>query len=260
MPKSHQVGIKSIVVGSRILQALIQAPGPMTLKELSAASRMPPAKAHRYLVSFVQVGLVEQELATKRYGLGALALQIGIAAIGRCNHLERAIEMQREIRDCLDETTVLSVWGSYGPTIVHIEESSRPVIMTMKIGASLPISATAAGSVFAAFLPRVLTAGIIERELADAPDAVRALAQDAMAERVLQSVRESGIALNKGRLTHGVDALAVPLLGPHDVLVAVLSVISQEERLDMQLDGATATLLHARAETFRRWPMDDVPG
>jgi DNA-binding IclR family transcriptional regulator len=62
--------------------------------------------------------------------------------------------LQRELRDRIDETMVLSVWGTQGPTIVHVEESSQPGIMTMRIGATLPILQTASGLTFAAFLPR----------------------------------------------------------------------------------------------------------
>jgi len=31
--------------------------------------------------------------------------------------------LQRELRDRFDETMVLSVWGTQGPTIVHVEEA-----------------------------------------------------------------------------------------------------------------------------------------
>ena len=55
------------------------------------------------------------------------------------------------LRDRFDETMVLSVWGTQGPMIVHVEESSQPIIMTMRVGAVLPVLQTASGLAFAAF-------------------------------------------------------------------------------------------------------------
>ena len=41
--------------------------------------------------------------------------------------------------------------------MLRVEESSHPVIMTMKVGATLPLMHSAAGRVFAAFMPRRIT-------------------------------------------------------------------------------------------------------
>jgi DNA-binding IclR family transcriptional regulator len=43
--------------------------------------------------------------------------------------------------------------------MLRVEESSHPVIMTMKVGATLPLMHSAAGRVFAAFMPRRIIAG-----------------------------------------------------------------------------------------------------
>jgi len=254
MLENQKAGIKSIEVGARILQALIQTSNSMTLRDLAAASKMAPSKAHRYLVSLVRTGMVEQDAVTKRYALGAMAFQLGITAIGRFDPLGDAIKVQRTIRDRIDETVVLSVWGSHGPTIVHIEESSHPVIMTMKVGAVLPILATAAGLVFGAFMPRVVSAKIVRSELRNATGPVPFVKTKAAVERLFRSVAERGIATNKGHLTEGVSAIAVPLVSPLGQLVAAMSVIGRDERIDMRLNGATADLLRAAAQQFRSGP------
>ena len=72
---------------------------------------------------------------------------------------------------------VLSVRGTQGPTIVHIAESSQPIIMTMPVGAVLPLLQTATGLVFAAFLPRHFTQTVDHRAL-DAKDGSNLFARD----------------------------------------------------------------------------------
>src|ERR1700674_4450398 len=81
-PKAQQ-GIQTIEGGAKILQALAQAPRPQMLRDLAAAAQMPAAKAHRYLVSFVRMGLVEQQAQTGLYDLGAFALELGLSAVAR---------------------------------------------------------------------------------------------------------------------------------------------------------------------------------
>ena len=71
-----RAGIQSVEVGFALLQALIDAPGPLALKDLAAAAGMPAAKAHRYLVSYQRSGLVKQDAATSRYDLGPMAFPL----------------------------------------------------------------------------------------------------------------------------------------------------------------------------------------
>lgn len=63
-------GIQSIEVGGQLLIALAHHGRPLALKDLAREAGMPPAKAHPYLVSFIKLGLVEQEAGGGRYGLG----------------------------------------------------------------------------------------------------------------------------------------------------------------------------------------------
>lgn len=54
---------------------------PLPLGELAARAGMASAKAHPYLVSFVRVGLVQQDSATGFYELGPFALQMGLVSL-----------------------------------------------------------------------------------------------------------------------------------------------------------------------------------
>src|SRR6185437_3015681 len=51
-------GIQSIEVGFRLLDVLTREPRAMMLRDLAQRAGMSPAKAHRYLVSFLRLGVV----------------------------------------------------------------------------------------------------------------------------------------------------------------------------------------------------------
>ena len=230
-------GVKAVETAGRILVVLAHAQEPVALRELAKGGGMSPGKVHRYLASFVASGLASQDPGTRRYSLGPLALRLGLAALNTHQPLREAIQLQRELRDRFDETFVLSVWGGQGPTIVHVEESSQPIVMTMRIGATLPMLATASGVVFAAHLPRHFTESLLK----SAPKSgagTNVIARDpASIKRLIKEIREQGYAYNPGHLMHGVSALAFPLVDAVGTLVAVLAVMGREERINPR-DGA----------------------
>jgi DNA-binding IclR family transcriptional regulator len=73
-----------------VLAALAGAGGELSLSALAAAARMPPAKAHRYVVSLVHAGFVERGTRGGSYALGAKAMQVGLVALGRLDMMECA--------------------------------------------------------------------------------------------------------------------------------------------------------------------------
>lgn len=54
-------GVQSLEIGMSILRAMVNGRRSMMLKEIAAAAEMPASKAHRYLVSLIRAGLVEQD-------------------------------------------------------------------------------------------------------------------------------------------------------------------------------------------------------
>ena len=60
-------GVQSLEIGMGLLRAMVDGQRAMMLKEIAAAANMPASKAHRYLVSLIRSGLVEQDPMTSRY-------------------------------------------------------------------------------------------------------------------------------------------------------------------------------------------------
>jgi DNA-binding IclR family transcriptional regulator len=245
-------GIKAVEVAGQILDHLAHAQTPVGLRELAAAGRMSPGKVHRYLVSFLASGLARQDLDTRQYALGPLAMRLGLAALNSYQPLRDSIALQHELRNRLDETMVLSVWGAQGPTIVHVEESSQPIIMTMRVGAVLPILASATGLAFAAFLPRHFTEPFIRTELRT-EGGLNLFAHDFPAiDRLIVKVRKQGYAFNEGHLMPGVSAAAFPLIDRTTTLVAVLAVMGRHERLNPRDGAEIIAYLKKATEKFGR--------
>lgn len=243
-------GIKAVEVAGRILDHLARAQTSVALRDLAAAGRMSPGKVHRYLASFLASGLARQDPDTRQYALGPLAVQLGLAALNSYQPLRDAITLQHELRDRFDETFVLSVWGTQGPTIMQVDESSQPIIMTMRVGAVLPVLQTATGLAFAAFLPRHFTEPFIRTAL-NAKDSANLFARDfATIDRLIMQVRKQGYAFNEGHLMPGVSAAAFPLIDRTTTLVAVLAVMGRHERLNPRDGSEMIAYLKKATRTF----------
>jgi DNA-binding IclR family transcriptional regulator len=247
-----RAGVKAVEVAGQILDLLARTPQPIALRDLAAAGHMSPGKAHRYLASFVASGLAQQDSATRRYALGPLAMRLGLAALNSYQPLRDAIALIRELRNQLDETLVLSVWGAQGPTVVHVEDSSQPIIMTMRVGAVLPMLASATGLVFAAFLPRHFVKPVMATSLKSG-HGYRVFARDPQKiDQLTAQVRHQGYAYNEGHLMPGVSALAFPLTDRAGTLVAVMAVMGREERLKPPGNKKIITSLRDAARNFSR--------
>ena len=243
-------GVQSLEVGMGILKAMVGGKRSMMLKDIAAAAEMPPSKAHRYLVSLIRVGLVEQDPLTSRYNIGPFALKIGLVAIDRLDRVRLGMAAIAELRDVINETTALAVWGDHGPVIVRWERPNRPIIVNVVTGTHLKLLSSAAGRVFAAWLPRDQVEEQILKELAggSAPADIHTL-DDAYA--MLAEVERQGIAAISGNYAvKGVEALAAPVFNFKNELTMALVIVSVEGSTDMRAESPTILELKQSAHSL----------
>jgi DNA-binding IclR family transcriptional regulator len=202
-------GIQSIEVGNRLLLALADASGPMLLRDLAVAAGMSASKAHRYLVSYVRVGLVEQEPESGRYDLGPLSLQLGYAALRRMDAVGLAMPMLRDLAAALNQTVALAVWANHGATIVRWLGADAPVTATLRVGSVMPLTRSATGLVFLANQVASRSLRLVKQELAD--NRRHGLKPQTMANLLpdLEQIRQQGYAATSGFIP-GISGMAVP--------------------------------------------------
>ena len=223
--KDAQHGVQSFEVGAGVLRAVVRGQRLMTLKDIAAAAEMPAPKAHRYLVSLIRTGLIEQDTMTSRYKLGPFALDIGLVALDRLDRVRLGLSAISDLRDRINETVGLAVWGDHGPVIVRWERPQRPVTVNVVTGTSLPLLTSASGRVFAAWLPKSQTAAQISKELksrAKLPSLTTRSEVDAM----LAKIRADGIApVTQHYIFEGVHAVAAPVFNFKNQVTMSIAVV-----------------------------------
>ena len=248
----RQIGVQSVEIAGRLLKTLAQLEGPQTLKDLSAAAVMSPAKAHRYLVSLIREGLIEQSAIDGRYDFGGAARVIGRAAINRLDIVRIGAPLLIELRNTLQQTVFLGVWGNEGPTVLYWLDVPRPVSVIIRPGSILPLLTSALGLICAAYLPPDLTKRRIAKEIAEHKRSgldfpVKSLEE---AARKLADVRGRGFSLVRGDLIRGIDAMAVPVLDYKNDLIAVLAAVGPSRSIDVSSSGKPIRALKLAAKKF----------
>jgi DNA-binding IclR family transcriptional regulator len=240
-------GVQSVEVGASLLRALADADGPRSLGTLARAAGMSSAKAHRYLVSYVQAGLVVQSERSGSYDLGPLAVRLGLAAMERFDVVRVASERLALLRDELQQTVLLVVWTDAGPTVARIELSPSPVTLAMRVGTPHPILTSATGRIFLAFAPEAIAPSKIAGELAASRSArvAGAPVDEIEVARLREQVRTEGIAAVDQTFLVGVRAIAVPLFHGDGRLAAAVTAVGRPDALDLSPDGAPAQALRA---------------
>ena len=246
----EQRGIQSVEVGGQLLLALAHHGRPMALKDLAREAGMVAAKAHPYLVSFSKLGLIEQDKATGWYGLGPLALQLGLMALQQADPVRAAASVLPELTLTLGHTVALALWGNRGPTIVHLVESPAAVHVNMRLGTVFSISDTASGRLFAALQPCEALRALYEQERRQLRVSLPVWSEF---ERQLDDIRRHGLSRSEGSVVAGVSAMSAPVFDHQGQLALALIAIGPSAAFDTRWSGAVAqALLNAAKQVSHR--------
>ncbi len=240
-----QVGIQSVEVGFALIDALTKSQGAMMLRDLAQAAGMSPAKAHRYLVSYQRLGLVQQDGSSTRYDLGPAALRIGLATLSRLDAVALARSRMDALMDEIGHTVAIAVWGNHGPVIVHWQEPARAVTVNLRLGDVMPLLGSATGRCFAAFASQALVQPLLKAEIARLSQTERAgMPRDANeAQGILNETRKRGMGRVVDTLLPGISGLAVPVWDAGDRICLSLVSLGASASFDADDSGAIATAL-----------------
>jgi DNA-binding IclR family transcriptional regulator len=248
-PRVEQIGVQSVETAGHLLKTLAAMDGPQTLGALSAAAGLPPAKAHRYLVSLIRSGFIEQSAFDGRYDFGGAARLVGRVAINRLDIVRIGTPLLSKLRDDLQETVFMGVWTPQGPMVIEWFDIVRPVSVVIRPGSILPLHTSAFGLVCSAYLPPEIVASVLKSET-PRPNLRSVRLSKAEQTRLFEQIRRVGYSVVEGDLIQGLDAIAVPILNHEQKLVACFAAVGSSGVIDISPRGRVVRELKASARRF----------
>ena len=236
------LGIQSIEVGLKLLRPMIEAGAPMNLKALAEATGYAPPKAHRYLVSLIRMKLVSQDPLSGRYGLGDLAFELGLAAIGL---LDREGLGRQAIRETMVETghtSCLVVWANGGATVAAFEPGVGSIFLSIRVGSILSLLRSASGRVYLAFMPRESIDNVLKSELSETK------LETSEIQKMIDDVRREGVSRIRDTMMVGLSAVSAPVFDPDGRLLYVLTTLGPSDSFDTSLKGEIVRAVKGKAK------------
>jgi len=223
--------IQVITRMTKLLDALAQSPQPLSLKQVTQATRLHPSSAHRILGSMMDAGLVDR-VEPGMYRLGIKLLELGNLVKSRINVRLEALPYMQQLHQELGETVNLSM--RHGDDIVYIERTSSGKSMMRVIhviGARVPLHVSAVGKFFLAHDGD--KAGMEYARRTGLPPLTENSIRDRKKLREeLEGIRKRGYAFDFEEVEKGVCCIGTGIYGADGNLIAGLSISAPADRLN----------------------------
>jgi DNA-binding IclR family transcriptional regulator len=216
--------VGSVARAVALLDAVAESDGGARVNELARRIGVNPSTASRLLSTLEAGGLLERA-PEGPYRLGLKLVALSDRVLGQLDVRERARPWLTWLVEETGETATLSVPGGGEAITVDFVPSPSSVASLARLGRPSVAHATAAGKVMLAFgraaRPDEELTAFTERTITD----------PAFLARELDQIRAAAVAEAVGEREPDLNALAAPVLGRADELVAILGLQGPAARL-----------------------------
>jgi IclR family acetate operon transcriptional repressor len=212
-----------------LLEAIVAAPGPMSLDDLTLKLKLPKPTVFRIVNLLKDADLLRREGVNKRYTLGTRLVSFGFDLWAN-NSLRmrwhRALEIA--VTECGESCNLTLLEGN---RVVYVDrvETSHPLRLHLKTGTRVPLHCTASGKLFLSHL----NAGEARQLLGDEPYerfTSKTITDFDALQIDLERVRKTGVGTHDSELFEDSVAIAVPVFGHKGDIVAAIAMHAPSSR------------------------------
>lgn len=216
----------------------------MSLNELRERTGLPKATIQRLMKTLEARRWVAYESSTRKYHLGASVLRISYLAASRSELVRVAHPFLVRLAEETRETASLCVWTDLGPLMLDTVLTPRHFKPATNIGMILGMS-TADGQVLIAFGPEEAWDTFLATPIPRHTELT--LTDPVKVRERWQTVREQGVAFDKGEWNLEIPAVAVPVFDCYGQLRGSMAIAPPVERAGDEVLHRYAELLKAAA-------------
>jgi DNA-binding IclR family transcriptional regulator len=236
----------------RLLQAFDTLRPFMTLTEMADAAGLPLSTAHRLASELEREGLLER-MPDRTYRLGLRLWEFASRTPGALGLRELARPWLEAVHVRVRQHTQLGVLAGHDVVFIERMSTRDAVLNATLIGGRTPLPVSSSGLVLLAHAE----AGLVDEVIAAGwPAFTPATIRGADALRAkLRHVRADGFAVTDGQIHLESRGIAVPVMGPHQVVYAAIGVVVANDGTSPQpaielLTMAATGIRHALEEAY----------
>jgi len=220
----------------------------LALTELAKRAAVPHPTAHRVLGQLIDERLVNHDTETRRYRLGPLAFELGMASSTLYDIRDLCDGSMEALARETEDTVYLVVRSGFDAVCMHRREGDFPIrALVLEVGSRRPLGVGAGGLAVLAAIDPTEREEIIER-VAPKLGAFGNLDEAGLRE-ACDKTRAAGHSLIQNRVSLGITAVGVHFRNPIGQPVGALSVAALTQRMTARrIQAITEQLRGARTD------------
>ncbi|MFC6087050.1 IclR family transcriptional regulator [Sphaerisporangium aureirubrum] len=193
----------------------------LSLSEISRRTGLTLSTTHRLVNELRSWGALSRD-EDGRYSIGLRVLELGTLAPQELELREVALPFLGDLQHATRANIHLAVADGHDVIYVESLRAREAVPVPSRIGGRWPMHATSTGLVLLAFSPWDFQEEVLSSELRRFTD--HTLTDPGVLRHKLAEVRTSGVAIMQNHLTDNAMAIAVPIRGARDCVVAAVGI------------------------------------
>lgn len=237
-------GTQAIRRAGAILRAIARfGPSGARLIDLSHAVGLARPTAHRIVQGLIAEMMVVQNVRTKRYQLGPLIFELGLATTQRTTLPEICRPALRRLAELTNDTVYLVIRSGFDVVCLDRAEGSYPIrAVTLDIGGRRPLGLGAGGVAMLGTFPDEEVRQVIDHHCGSAPNSDGVTAD--MLWRAVADARREGCGRNQDSMSPGIRGIGAAIPTDGDRAFAAISIGCIAERMTKQRSNELCSLLH----------------
>ena len=243
--------LASVRNAARLLKQFSSREREFGVSELARRLELGKSTVHRLLVTLTSEHLLEQDPFSGKYRLGLAMHDLGAAVSTHLDLHEAVIPPMELLRNATNESVQVAVLD--GREVVYIErlDSAQTLRLFLEVGRRNDAYSTSTGKCLLAYLPE----GELEPLLRGWKLAAKTsytITNMRRLRRELKEIRRLGYAQNINESEVGVLSVAAPIRDLSGRVIAAMSVVGPETRMEPALPAISQAVIEAAASASYR--------
>jgi DNA-binding IclR family transcriptional regulator len=241
-------GAQSISRAAKLMRAIaMQGREGARLIDLANQSGLERPTVHRILKGLIAEGLLSQNEETRRYHLGQLIFELGLAAAPQFSFRDLCQPMLLRIAELTGDTVFLTVRSGEDIVCLDRKEGSFPIrTLTLDVGTRRPLGVGAGGMALLLPLPDNEAAAILQANASRI--ACYGNLTVPLVLNMMRRARRIGYALNDKQVTPGALSIGLPISNPYGPPYAAVSIGAIVDRMSPERQKELVEILRSEIQ------------